>query len=285
MFPGQGSQYSGMGKVLYENSILAKNLFKRADDILNFPITDIMCDGSEDELKKTRVTQPAIFLHSIISFKILENNFKPDLVVGHSLGEFSALVAAKAISFEDGLALVFKRAQAMQDACNKSHGAMAAILGLENKIIEDVCQDIKGIVVVANYNCPGQLVISGEKKSVNVACEKLKEKGAKRTIMLSVSGAFHSPLMLPAEKELEIALKKTIIKNPICPVYQNSIAKGIINSNEIRENLYKQLTAPVKWTQSIREMIKDGAKEFIEIGPGKVLKGLVKKIDDEVEII
>ena len=282
IFPGQGAQFTGMGKELYENSILAKNLFEKANDILGFRITDIMFDGTAEELKETKVTQPAVFLHSVILAKTLEN-FKPEMVAGHSLGEFSALVANGVLSFEDGLKLVSKRAIAMQKACEIKPSTMAAVLGLTDEIVEQVCASIDGIVVAANYNCPGQLVISGEFSAVEKACEAMKEAGAKRAILLPVGGAFHSPLMEPARSALAKAIEATTFSTPICPVYQNVTATAVLNPLEIKQNLILQLTAPVKWTQSVLQMIKDGATIFTEIGPGKVLVGLVGKIDKEVE--
>ena len=282
IFPGQGAQFTGMGKELYENSILAKNLFEKANDILGFRITDIMFEGTAEELKETKVTQPAVFLHSVILAKTLEN-FKPEMVAGHSLGEFSALVANGVLSFEDGLKLVSKRAIAMQKACEIKPSTMAAVLGLTDEIVEQVCASIDGIVVAANYNCPGQLVISGEFSAVEKACEAMKEAGAKRAILLPVGGAFHSPLMEPARSALAKAIEATTFSTPICPVYQNVTATAVLNPLEIKQNLILQLTAPVKWTQSVLQMIKDGATIFTEIGHGKVLVGLVGKIDKEVE--
>ncbi|MEQ9261707.1 MAG: ACP S-malonyltransferase [Owenweeksia sp.] len=282
IFPGQGAQFSGMGKDLYENSALAKEHFEQANDILGFRITDIMFEGSAEDLKQTKVTQPAVFLHSVILAKTL-TNFKPDMVAGHSLGEFSALVANETLSFEDGLKLVSQRAQAMQKACEKEPSTMAAVLGLKDNVVEQVCHDIDGIVVPANYNCPGQLVISGSTGAVTLACEKMKEAGAKRALMLPVGGAFHSPLMKPAEEELAAAIEATQFNQPICPVYQNVSTTAISNPSEIQKNLVAQLTAPVKWTQSVQQMIKDGANVFVEVGPGKVLQGLVKKIDSSAE--
>lgn len=287
VFPGQGSQFSGMGKELYENSTKARELFEKANEILGFRISDIMFNGSEEDLKQTRVTQPAVFLHSVIQAFVTEN-FQPDMVAGHSLGEFSALVANQTLSFEDGLKLVYTRAMAMQKACEMNPSTMAAVLGLEDTKVEEICEQIQKatneIVVPANYNCPGQLVISGSKKGVEAACEKLKEAGAKRTLILPVGGAFHSPLMEPAKKELEIAIHKTPFKTPICPIYQNYTALPETNPDKIKQNLIAQLTAPVKWTQSIQKMVEDGATKFVEIGPGKVLQGLIKKIANQVEI-
>ena len=283
VFPGQGAQFTGMGKDLYENSPLAKELFEKANEILEFRITDIMFEGTADELKETKVTQPAVFLHSVILAKVL--NVKPDMVAGHSLGEFSALVVNGALSFEDGLKLVSQRALAMQKACEIKPSTMAAVLNLDDKIVEDICASIDGVVVAANYNCPGQLVISGEYKAVELACEKMKEAGAKRALILPVGGAFHSPLMEPAREELAAAIEATTFSTPICPVYQNVTASAVSDANEIKKNLIIQLTAPVKWTQSVQQMIKDGATSFTEVGPGKVLVGLVNKIDKEVETI
>lgn len=282
IFPGQGAQYTGMGLNLYNTSPLAKDLFEQANEILGFRITDIMFEGTSEELQQTKVTQPAIFLHSVILAKTLGNAFKPEMVAGHSLGEFSALVANGVLSFEDGLKLVSKRALAMQKACEMQESTMAAVLGLEDAVVEEVCESIDGIVVAANYNCPGQLVISGEISAINTACELLIEKGAKRAIKLPVGGAFHSPIMEPAREELAEAIENTIFHKPICPVYQNVVAKAVKDSVEIKENLILQLTAPVRWTQTIQQMIADGATEFIEVGPGKVLQGLVRKIDRNV---
>jgi [acyl-carrier-protein] S-malonyltransferase len=282
IFPGQGAQFVGMGKDLYENSAVAKELFEKANDILGFRITDIMFEGTAEDLKQTKVTQPAVFLHSVILAKTLDN-FKPDMVAGHSLGEFSALVANGTLSFEDGLKLVSQRAQAMQKACEAEPSTMAAVLGLEDQVVEQVCKEIDGVVVAANYNCPGQLVISGSTGAVTLACERMKEAGAKRALMLPVGGAFHSPLMKPAEEELAAAIASTQFNQPICPVYQNVTTTAVSNPEEIKKNLIAQLTAPVKWTQSVQQMVKDGATEFIEVGPGKVLQGLVKKIERSVE--
>ncbi len=282
IFPGQGAQFVGMGKDLYENSPVAKELFEKANDILGFRITDIMFDGTAEDLKRTNVTQPAVFLHSVILAKTLDN-FKPDMVAGHSLGEFSALVANGALSFEDGLKLVSKRAQAMQKACEAQPSTMAAVLGLEDHVVEQVCKEIKGVVVAANYNCPGQLVISGSTGAVTLANERMKEAGARRALMLPVGGAFHSPLMKPAEEELAAAIANTQFSQPSCPVYQNVTTTAVSDPEEIKKNLIAQLTAPVKWTQSVQNMVKDGATEFIEVGPGKVLQGLVKKIEPSVE--
>lgn len=281
IFPGQGAQYTGMGKELYENSELAKDLFEKANEILGFRITDIMFEGTAEELKETKVTQPAVFLHSVILAKTL-TDFKPEMVAGHSLGEFSALVANGTLSFEDGLKLVSKRALAMQKACEIKPSTMAAVLGLEDAIVEEVCASIDGVVVAANYNCPGQLVISGEFAAVEKACEAMKEAGAKRALLLPVGGGFHSPMMEPAREELAAAIEATNFSNPICPVYQNVTAKAVSNPIEIKKNLIIQLTAPVKWTQSVQQMVKDGATLFTEVGPGKVLVGLVGKIDRDV---
>lgn len=281
VFPGQGAQFSGMGKDLYENSEIAKELFDKANEILGFDIKSIMFEGSAEDLKQTKVTQPAVFLHSVILAKTLPD-FKPEMVAGHSLGEISALVANETLDFESGLKLVYKRALAMQAACEANPSTMAAILGLEDKIVEDACAEIDGVVVAANYNCPGQLVISGEIEAVNVACEKLKELGAKRALVLPVGGAFHSPLMKPAEEELAKAIEETTFNTPICPVYQNVSTTAVTDPAEIKKNLIAQLTAPVKWTQSVQNMIADGATEFIEVGPGNTLQGLVKKINREV---
>ena len=283
IFPGQGAQYPEMGLELYNNSDLAKDLFEKANVLLEFNITEIMFGGSVEDLKQTKVTQPAIFLHSVILSKTLGDNFNPDMVAGHSLGEFSALVANNTLSFEDGLRLVSARAKAMQKACDNNPGTMAAVLGLENNIVEEVCKGIDGIVVAANYNCPGQLVISGEIQGINLACEKLKESGARRALVLPVGGAFHSPLMEDAKQELEDAIKNTVFNKPICPVYQNVSAEAVSDETKIKENLISQLTSPVKWTQSIEKMIQDGGNNFIEIGPGKVLQGLVRKINSNVE--
>ena len=283
IFPGQGAQYPEMGLELYNNSDLAKDLFEKANVLLEFNITEIMFGGSVEDLKQTKVTQPAIFLHSVILSKTLGDNFNPDMVAGHSLGEFSALVANNTLSFEDGLRLVSARAKAMQKACDNNPGTMAAVLGLENNIVEEVCKEIDGIVVAANYNCPGQLVISGEIQGINLACEKLKESGARRALVLPVGGAFHSPLMEDAKQELEDAIKNTVFNKPICPVYQNVSAEAVSDETKIKENLISQLTSPVKWTQSVEKMVQDGGNNFIEIGPGKVLQGLVRKINSNVE--
>jgi len=283
IFPGQGAQFSGMGLDLYENSALAQELFEKANDILGFHITDIMFEGSKEDLKETKVTQPAIFLHSVILAKTLGDSFKPDMVAGHSLGEFSALVAAGALTFEDGLKLVSQRAQAMQKACELQPSTMAAVLGLEDNVVEDICKTTEGVVVAANYNCPGQLVISGEIEAINKACEALKEAGARRALVLPVGGAFHSPLMEPAREELAAAIENTTFSKPNCPIYQNVTASAITDETEIKANLISQLTAPVRWTQSVQQMIADGASHFTEVGPGKVLQGLVKKIHREAE--
>lgn len=278
IFPGQGAQFTGMGKDLYDNSEIAKKRFHQANEILGFDITKIMFEGTADELKETKVTQPAIFLHSVILAEVLGNSFKPDMVAGHSLGEFSALVANKCLKFEDALLLVSKRALAMQKACEMQPSTMAAVLGLEDHIVEAVCADVDGVVVAANYNCPGQLVISGEVKAVEEACERLKERGARRALLLPVGGAFHSPLMEPAREELAKAIENTPFATPICPVYQNVTTFAVTDPEKIKENLIFQLTAPVKWTQSVQNMVNDGATKFIEVGPGNVLQGLVKKI-------
>ena len=281
VFPGQGAQFSGMGLELYNQSVIAKELFDSANSILGFEITETMFNGSAEDLKQTKVTQPAIFLHSVILAKMLGDNFKPEMVAGHSLGEFSALVSTGVISFEDGLKLVSKRATAMQKACDIQKSTMAAVLGLEDSIVEKVCDSIEGVVVAANYNCPGQLVISGEINAINEACEKLKENGARRALVLPVGGAFHSPLMNPAKEELEKAINNTIFHKPSCPIYQNVTASAVMDEKEIKNNLISQLTSPVRWTHTIQQMVDDGASEFIEVGPGKVLQGLVKKINRE----
>ena len=282
VFPGQGAQFVGMGKDLYESSALAKELFEKANDILGFRITDLMFAGEAEDLKQTNVTQPAVFLHSVISALVLGADFKPDMVAGHSLGEFSALVAAKALSFEDGLKLVSARAQAMQKACEMQPGTMAAVLGLSDEKVEEVLKTVSGVVVAANYNCPSQLVISGAVEAVDAACEKMKEAGAKRALRLPVGGAFHSPLMEPARVELEAAIRATTFHKPICPVYQNVDAKPHTEAEEIKANSIAQLTGAVRWTQSVERMIADGADYFKELGPGNVLQGLVKKINVEV---
>lgn len=280
VFPGQGSQFSGMGKNLYENSAQAKELFEQANDILGFRISDIMFGGSDEELKQTKVTQPAVFLHSVITF--LMHQPKPDMVAGHSLGEFSALVANGCLAFEDALRLVSLRANAMQRACEMNPSTMAAILNLADDVVEEICRSITDeVVVAANYNCPGQLVISGSMKGIEIACVKMKEAGAKRALVLPVGGAFHSPLMEPARKELEEAILSTPFSNPVCPVYQNVNASPVMDPRDIQQNLISQLTAPVRWTQSVKAMRADGATEFTECGPGNVLQGLVKKIDGE----
>lgn len=287
VFPGQGSQFSGMGKELYENSVLAKELFERANTILGFRITDVMFSGTDEELKQTNVTQPAIFLHSVVLAKTLGESLQPDMVAGHSLGEFSALVVNKTLSFEDALVLVSKRAAAMQKACELEPSTMAAILNLDDAVIEKICAEITQsgeVVVAANYNSPGQLVISGSINGINTACEQLKAAGAKRALVLPVGGAFHSPLMEPARVELEAAINTTHFSRPICPIYQNVVAKPVSNPTEIKANLIAQLTAPVKWTQTIQQMVADGATTFIEVGPGKVLQGLVKKVSPSVEV-
>lgn len=283
VFPGQGAQFSGMGLDLYENSDVAQHLFEDANEILGFHITDIMFEGTAEQLKETKVTQPAIFLHSVILAKILGDSFKPEMVAGHSLGEFSALVANGTLSFEDGLKLVSKRALAMQKACEMQPSTMAAVLGLDNEVVEKICNDTNGIVVAANYNCPGQLVISGEIDAINNACETMKEAGARRALVLPVGGAFHSPLMEPAREELAAAIENTTFNTPNCPIYQNVTASAVADAMEIKKNLISQLTAPVKWTQSVQQMIADGATSFTEVGPGKVLQGLVKKIDRKAE--
>ncbi|MCD0467938.1 ACP S-malonyltransferase [Flavobacterium sp. ENC] len=281
VFPGQGAQFTGMGKDLYETSALAKELFEKANEILGFRITDIMFEGTAEELKETKVTQPAVFLHSVILAKTLGEDFKPEMVAGHSLGEFSALVANGTLSFEDGLKLVSQRALAMQKACEITPSTMAAVLGLADNVVEEVCASIDGVVVAANYNCPGQLVISGETGAVEKACEAMKAAGAKRALILPVGGAFHSPMMEPAREELAAAIEATTFSAPICPVYQNVTANAVSDANEIKKNLITQLTAPVKWTQSVQQMIADGATLFTEVGPGKVLAGLINKIDKE----
>ncbi|MGS2727594.1 ACP S-malonyltransferase [Psychroserpens sp. BH13MA-6] len=283
IFPGQGAQFTGMGLDLYENSPLAQELFEKANTILGFPITDIMFEGSAEDLKETKVTQPAIFLHSVILAKTLGDSFQPDMVAGHSLGEFSALVANGTLTFEDGLKLVSQRAQAMQKACELQASTMAAVLGLDDDIVEKVCATTEGIVVAANYNCPGQLVISGEIDAITKACETLKEEGARRALVLPVGGAFHSPLMEPAREELAAAIENTVFSKPKCPIYQNVTASAVIDEQEIKANLISQLTAPVRWTQSVQQMITDGASHFTEVGPGKVLQGLVKKINREAQ--
>ncbi len=282
IFPGQGAQFSGMGLDLFEKSALAQEYFNRANDILGFKITDIMFKGTAEDLKQTKVTQPAIFLHSVILAKILGDDFKPDMVAGHSLGEFSALVANGVLNFESALKLVSQRALAMQKACEIEPSTMAAVLGLENDIVEEICMQTQGIVVPANYNCPGQLVISGEIKAIDLACEILKESGARRALVLPVGGAFHSPLMESAREKLAAAIENTTFSEPNCPIYQNVTARAVNGAAEIKENLIAQLTAPVRWSQTIQQMIVDGATEFTEVGPGKVLQGLVRKIDRSV---
>ena len=288
VFPGQGSQFSGMGKELYETSDVAKKLFNQANDILGFNITDIMFSGTDEALKQTNVTQPAVFLHSVVLALSLGETFIPDMVAGHSLGEFSALVANKTLSFESALTLVSKRAQAMQKACEINPSTMAAVLNLDDAVIEAICKEITEsghIVVPANYNCPGQLVISGSIEGIDIACERMKAAGAKRALVLPVGGAFHSPLMEPARVELEAAINNTTFNNPICPVYQNVTASAVSNADDIKKNLILQLTAPVKWTQTVTQMIADGATHFTEVGPGKVLQGLVKKVNPSIETI
>lgn len=282
VFPGQGAQFVGMGKDLYENSPLAKEMFEKANQILGFRITDLMFAGTDEDLKQTKVTQPAIFLHSVILSKVLGGDFKPEMVAGHSLGEFSALVAAGALSFEDGLKLVSARAMAMQKACEKEPSTMAAVLGLEDEKVEEICNSINEVVVPANYNCPGQLVISGSIKGIEIACQKLTEAGAKRALKLAVGGAFHSPLMEPARQELAAAINATPFNKPICPIYQNVDAKPTSDPEVIKKNLVAQLTAPVRWTQTAKNMIADGATSFIELGPGNVLQGLIKKVDKNI---
>jgi len=283
VFPGQGAQFTGMGKDIFDSNPHAASLFRQADNILGFKLTDVMFTGTADEQKQTRVTQPAIFVHSVV-IALTSGSFKPDMVAGHSLGEFSALVANKTLSFEDGLKLVSKRALAMQHACEKSPSTMAAIIGLDDKVVEDICASIDDVVVAANYNCPGQLVISGTMRGIEIACEKLKAAGARRALPLQVGGAFHSPLMEPAREELAAAIDETIFNKPICPVYQNVNARPAIKIEDIKQNLIAQLTAPVRWTQSVQNMAKDGASQFIECGPGKVLQGLVKKIVPTAEV-
>ena len=279
VFPGQGAQFVGMGKDLYDNSALAKEMFEKANEILGFSITDIMFEGTDEELKQTKVTQPAIFLHSVILAKVLGDDFKPEMVAGHSLGELSALVANGVLNFEDGLKLVSQRALAMQKACEVEPSTMAAILGLDDEIVEKACADIDGVVVAANYNCPGQLVISGALDAIDTACEVLTEAGARRALKLPVGGAFHSPLMESAREELAAAIAATKFNTPVCPVYQNVTASAVLNPDDIKENLIAQLTAPVRWTQTMQQMIADGCESVTEVGPGKVLQGLFKKID------
>jgi [acyl-carrier-protein] S-malonyltransferase len=285
IFPGQGSQFSGMGKELYETSSLAKAMFEQANIIIGFRISDIMFSGTDEELRQTNVTQPAIFIHSVIQARVMGDDFKPDMVAGHSLGEFSALVANRTLSFEDGLKLVIERANAMQKACELTPGTMAAVLALEDEKVEMICKQTPGIVVAANYNCPGQLVISGEVEAVKAACEKLTAAGARRALLLPVGGAFHSPLMEPARERLAAAIETTTFNEPRCPIYQNATATPQTDVAEIRKNLIAQLTAPVKWTQSVEHMLTDGANTFTEVGPGKVLQGLVKKINKEAVIV
>jgi [acyl-carrier-protein] S-malonyltransferase len=284
VFPGQGAQFVGMGKDLYDNSPLAKEMFEKANEILGFRITDLMFSGTDEDLRQTRVTQPAIFLHSVILAATLGEAFKPDIVAGHSLGEFSALVASKALSYEDGLRLVSARATAMQKACEKEPSTMAAILGLDDAVVEEICRSIDEVVVPANYNSPGQLVISGSIKGIDIACEKLKAAGARRALPLKVGGAFHSPLMEPARVELAAAIEATTVNTPICPIYQNATAERVTDPVMIRKNLVAQLTAPVLWTQIARKMVEDGATEFIEVGPGNVLQGLISKVSKDVTV-
>jgi [acyl-carrier-protein] S-malonyltransferase len=284
VFPGQGAQFVGMGNDLYEQSALAKSYFEKANDILGFRITDVMFEGDAEALKRTEVTQPAIFIHSVVEALLEGDSFNPNMVAGHSLGEFSALVAAGVLTFEDGLKLVAQRAQAMQEACGLQKGTMAAVLGLEDAVVEEVCDSIEGVVVAANYNCPGQLVISGAYEAVELACEKMKEVGAKRALILPVGGAFHSPLMAPAKEALASAIEATTFSSPKCPIYQNVSATAVIDSELLKSQLIAQLTAPVKWTQSVQKMIEDGATSFTEYGPGKVLQGLIKKIDRSAEV-
>lgn len=283
VFPGQGAQFSGMGLDLFEKSPLAQELFNKANELLKFSITDSMFEGSDEDLKQTKVTQPAIFLHSVILSKVMGDRFQPDMVAGHSLGEFSALVANGTLAFEDGLKLVYKRALAMQEACEKKASTMAAILGLDDHVVEEACAQIDGIVVAANYNCPGQLVISGEVEAVEKACELLKERGAKRALILPVGGAFHSPLMQPAREELAKAIETTTFHKPNCPIYQNVTTIAVTDPEEIKKNLIEQLTAPVKWTQTMQQMIADGMSSYTEVGPGKVLQGLLKKVNREIQ--
>ena len=284
VFPGQGAQFVGMGKELYEQSALAKSYFEEANEILGFRITDVMFEGDAEALKQTEVTQPAIFIHSVIEALLNGDSFNPSMVAGHSLGEFSALVAAGVLTFKDGLKLVAQRAQAMQEACGLQRGTMAAVLGLEDAVVEKVCDSIDGLVVAANYNCPGQLVISGTYEAVEITCEKMKEAGAKRALILPVGGAFHSPLMAPAKEALASAIEATTFSSPKCPIYQNVSATAVSDSELIKDQLIAQLTAPVKWTQSVQKMIEEGATSFTEYGPGKVLQGLIKKIDRSAEV-
>ena len=283
LFPGQGAQFTGMGQDLYEASSKARDLFQQANELLGFDITKIMFEGTADELKETKVTQPAIFLHSTILADIMGDSFQPDMVAGHSLGEFSALTANRTLTFSDGLLLVSQRAKAMQKACELKPSTMAAVLGLEDLVVENICANTPGIVVAANYNCPGQLVISGEIEAIHTACETLKEAGARRTLLLPVGGAFHSPLMEPAREVLATAIENTQFTNPACPIYQNVSAKATTDPSEIKKNLIAQLTAPVRWTQIVQNMIADGADKFVEVGPGNVLQGLVKKVDRSLE--
>ncbi len=284
VFPGQGAQFVGMGKDLYDNNQMAHDMFEKANEILGFRITDLMFAGTDEDLRQTKVTQPAIFLHSVILAKSLGDEFKPDMVAGHSLGEFSALVAAGALTFEDGLRLVSARAQAMQKACEMTPSTMAAVLALPDNVVEEICDSVDGVVVCANYNCPGQIVISGEEPAIDAACEKALAAGAKRALKLKVGGAFHSPCMEPARAELAEAIEKTVVSAPVCPVYQNVDAKPHTDPAEIKANLVAQLTAPVRWTQSVQHMVADGATEFVELGPGKVLQGLVGKISRDVAV-
>lgn len=284
VFPGQGAQFVGMGKDLYDNNQMAHDMFEKANEILGFRITDLMFAGTDEDLRQTKVTQPAIFLHSVILAKSLGDEFKPDMVAGHSLGEFSALVAADALTFEDGLRLVSARAQAMQKACEMTPSTMAAVLALPDNVVEEICDSVDGVVVCANYNCPGQIVISGEEPAIDAACEKALAAGAKRALKLKVGGAFHSPCMEPARAELAEAIEKTVVSAPVCPVYQNVDAKPHTDPAEIKANLVAQLTAPVRWTQSVQHMVADGATEFVELGPGKVLQGLVGKISRDVAV-
>jgi [acyl-carrier-protein] S-malonyltransferase len=287
VFPGQGSQFPGMGVEHYQNSVFSKKLFEQANEILGFRISDIMFRGTEEDLKQTRVTQPAVFLHSIIAYRSIENA-RPDMVAGHSLGEFSALVVNSTLSFEDALSLVSVRAQAMQKACEQNPSTMAAVLGLADEKVEAVCSEVQKetgeVVVAANYNCPGQLVISGSLRGIEIACERMKAAGAKRAVILPVGGAFHSPLMKPAREDLRAAIEKTRFHTPVCPVYQNAVAKAVMDANEIKVNLIDQLTSPVRWTQSVQAMIADGASTFTEAGPGKVLQGLILKINKEMTV-
>ncbi|MEL6811418.1 MAG: ACP S-malonyltransferase [Bacteroidota bacterium] len=283
LFPGQGAQFTGMGQDLYDASSKAKEFFQHANETLGFDITKIMFEGTPEQLKETKVTQPAIFLHSTILAEVMGDTFQPDMVAGHSLGELSALVANRTLAFTDGLQLVYKRALAMQKACELQPSTMAAVLGLEDSVVEQICEETSGIVVAANYNCPGQLVISGEIDAVNAACETLKEAGARRALLLPVGGAFHSPLMEPAREELAAAIENTQFTDPACPIYQNVSTTAVTDPSEIKKNLIAQLTAPVKWTQSVKHMIADGADKFVEVGPGNVLQGLVKKVDRSLE--